>query len=95
MVVYGIWHLYKKSRKYAYLTVILAVISLIFAIGIASPLTSGLALWMAQYIPMWQGYREPQKWIGLLMIAQGIGFLVALATVFEKYGKDRFIRYSM
>lgn len=73
----------------------LGFLSLVFGVGIASPLTSSLTHWMIDHVPLWQWYREPQKWIWILMIIEWIGFLFALAFLFEKYGKDIVMRISL
>ncbi len=84
----------KTQRNYLSFLVLLAFFSLIFGIGIASPITEGLTLWMVEYIPFWQGYREPQKWIGILMMVEMILFLVGMGYILTQYGKDRVVRIS-
>lgn len=64
---------------------IIFVLSLIFGIGIASPILRDFTLFMAENIPFWAGYREPQKWIGLVMIIEAIGFATALLYIFQKF----------
>ena len=50
---------------------------------------------MIEYVPLWQGYREPQKWVGLIMIVEGITFLCGLSFLLQKYGRDIWIRISL
>lgn len=69
----------------------LGFVALIFAIGIASPLTSWLTEWMITYIPLWQWYREPQKWIGVLMLIEGILFMVGTLWFLKKFFHDRIV----
>ncbi len=65
----------KKIRKTSFFLCILWVISLIFGLGIATPWTRPIMEWAYDFLPYFRGYREPQKWIGLLMIVEGIFFL--------------------
>jgi hypothetical protein len=51
-------------------------VSLILGIGIASPVTAPIIGLAYEYLPLFSGYREPQKWIGLLMLVEGIGLLI-------------------
>lgn len=83
------------SRKYVWFLGIIALASLIFGIGIASPLTRWLTEWMIEYVPLWQGYREPQKWIGLLMIVEGIFLIAWVWFLLKNYGEDSVVRWSI
>lgn len=94
LVGFGIYMLYKSKKKIAYILLLIWFLSLIFGIGIASSVTSGLTNWMIENVPLWQGYREPQKWIGLLMIVEGIGFLIWLGYILDRWGKDWVMRVS-
>ncbi len=91
----GIYILFLKNfKKFAYSFGIIFICSLVFGIGIASPLLRDFTIFMAEYIPFWQWYREPQKWIGVLMIVEGILFSIALLWIFQKLGKDMILRIS-
>ena len=47
---------------------------------------------MIEYVPLWQGYREPQKWIGLLMIVEGIGLILGTAYLLDRFRYDSVVR---
>lgn len=85
----------KNGRNVLYFFGFLGIFSLIFGIGIASPMTEWLTLWMAEHIPFWQGYREPQKWIGILMIVEVVFLLLGIGFLLKKYGKDIVVRVSI
>jgi hypothetical protein len=95
IVILGFLQVFRYSRKLFTFYLSLATLSLIFGIGIASPVTEGLTRWMIEYVPLWQGYREPQKWIGLVMIIEGITFLYGFSFLLQRYGRDIWIRISL
>lgn len=84
-----------SARKIVIFLWLLALFSLIFGIGIASPILKNLTLWMAEHIPLWQGYREPQKWIGVLMIVEGVFAILGLGFLLQKFSHDRVVKYSV
>lgn len=95
LMIIGIVSLWKKwEKKWVWFLISLWFFSLIFGIGIASPITKNLTLWMIDHIPLWQGYREPQKWIGLLMIIEGIFFISWVLAILERWWRDRVVAYS-
>ena len=49
---------------------------------------------MIDYIPLWQGYREPQKWIGILMIVEGIGLILGLRYILS-LSRDVWVQSSI
>jgi hypothetical protein len=49
--------------------VAIGIISLILAVGIAYPPFEPLILWLNKYIPFYKGYREPQKWVAMLILS--------------------------
>ncbi len=83
------------QRKVVTMLGVIAVCALVFGIGIASSLTEWLTRWMIEYVPLWQGYREPQKWIGLLMIVEGIGFIAGVADLLRRFARDTVVRMSI
>lgn len=95
IVILGFFQVFRYSSKLFTFYFLLLSLSLIFGIGIASLVTEGLTRWMIEYVPLWQGYREPQKWIGLLMIVEGIIFLHGFAFLLRQYGRDMLVRISL
>jgi hypothetical protein len=96
IVIYGYFRWYCDGHKKEVTSLaLLAFLSLIFGIGIASSLTEWLTKWMIEYIPLWQWYREPQKWIGLVMLVQGIGFILWVTYIIQATQKDKVVLYSV
>ncbi len=78
--VYGLISYLRTPKAPAAITMaIAAVISVLFATGIASPLTAGLYTFMFDNFPLFNGFREPQKFVALLVFAYsflgGLGIL--------------------
>ena len=96
VVIFWYWILWKKwLRQIVRLFVILWLLSLIFAIGRWSEYTSHIEQFLIEYIPYWQGYREPQKWTGILFLVESVGFLSATAFFLKKWWNDTYSRWSI
>lgn len=91
--LYSMWT--AGQRKLVAMLGVIAVCALVFGIGIASPLTEWLTRWMIEYVPLWQGYREPQKWIGLLMIVEGIWLIAGVAALMRIFERDIVVQSSI
>ncbi|MFZ2337881.1 MAG: hypothetical protein WAW59_07080 [Patescibacteria group bacterium] len=78
-----------NSRRHLLFLLSLSIVSLIFAVGQSSPLTLGLTQWMIDYLPLWQGYREPQKWTGIIVLVESILFLMAVVYIYKRYVTDK------
>lgn len=89
-----LWVRTQKIRKTTYFLLIIWIISLIFGLGIATPWTRPIMEWAYDYLPFFRGYREPQKWIGLLMIVEGIFFLGWTSYLLKKI-QDIYVRGIM
>ena len=69
------------------------LIAFVLAIGIASPVTAPLTLFLNQYVPLYAGFREPQKWLMLLALsyaylgAVGLSAITARVMRVEKWSK--------
>jgi hypothetical protein len=53
---------------YKYLILWFALFSWIFSTGTSVPLISDINIFLYQYIPFFNGYREPQKWISWIVL---------------------------
>ena len=58
-----------RSRILIFLCIV-GFAALVFGLGIATQWTKDINLFLYEYLPLFRGYREPQKWIWLLMIAE-------------------------
>jgi hypothetical protein len=96
IIVSSIWLIMairvEKLRKYALSLSILGFISFVLGLGIATPWSRPIIEWAYDSLPYFRGYREPQKWIGILMIVQGIFFIIWTTSIFWSI-KDIFFRY--
>lgn len=95
------WHVFSKratatkevnTSRLVLFFLSLGLIALIFWLGIATPWTQGINEWAYVNLPFFSGYREPQKWIGLLMIAEWYIFILSVATLVQRI-RDRFFQY--
>ncbi|MBX8631076.1 MAG: hypothetical protein J9259_00930 [Thermoplasmata archaeon YP2-bin.285] len=74
--------LFCSERKRGPVTVTLgaaAVISVVIATGISSPLTAGIYTFLYDNVPLFNGFREPQKFVALLVFAYA--FLIGLSIL--------------
>ena len=71
LILYGVYLSFRRrSREVKFFSAgLLAVFALaiILAIGIKLPLTSGLTLFLYNYLPLYKGLREPQKWVAAII----------------------------
>lgn len=84
---YGImcvWH----HPNHGYLVrrlLVVALGSIVLAIGVAHPVTAPLAAWLYHHVPLWIGLRDSAKFLALLALAQsmflGFGVTALLATI--------------
>ena len=86
LIIFGGYTL-KKMRKSSelYFFITLIVLSLIFAVGVSNQFTDIIRGWLSRILPYWDGYREPQKWTGVILISEGILFVSALAFILKNY----------
>lgn len=49
--------------------VILGMVSLILALGVAHPSAALMSWWLYAHVPFYKGFREPQKWVALLVVS--------------------------
>ncbi len=78
--IFGLISYYGTTKAPVAITLaIAAVFSVLFATGISSPLTAGLYTFLYDNVPLFNGFREPQKFVALLVFAYsflgGLGIL--------------------
>lgn len=74
---------------------IISTVSLFLGIGIASPISEGATRIFIEHLPWFSGYREPQKWIWILMLIEGIGFILGVWYLLRRYGRDVLVRWMI
>jgi hypothetical protein len=69
LVGLGVARAWRRSDRLGLALAAAGFIGWVLAIGLASPPTAALTSWLMDYLPFYQGYREPQKWAALLALA--------------------------
>jgi hypothetical protein len=71
IIIYGIFLSYRGRSRNAKLfssgLLVIYLLAVVLAVGIKSPLTSGLALFLYNHWPLYKGLREPQKWVAVII----------------------------
>ncbi len=76
MIIYGIIIGIKRKNKNVIPLLILAITSFVLAVGIAEAPTKNISQFLYDNLPFYIGLREPQKWVGVLLISYvGLGSL--------------------
>lgn len=71
-----------KTREFLFLF-FFAVLSLMLSVGSSSALTDAIREGLTKIFPYWDGYREPQKWTGMILIVEWLFLIAALAYIFK------------
>ena len=69
LVVAGIPKQLKKDRPQAIVLLVLALVGFMVASGIHAPIWGGVNDWVLLHVPLMRGFREPQKFSVLLVVA--------------------------
>ncbi|MFA6995153.1 MAG: hypothetical protein WC249_01955 [Patescibacteria group bacterium] len=71
VIFYGVYLSFRRrSRREKIMSAVLLVIfslAVYLAVGIKSPLTGGLTIFLYNYLPLYKGLREPQKWVAVII----------------------------
>ncbi|MDD4409524.1 MAG: hypothetical protein PHW52_02600 [Candidatus Pacebacteria bacterium] len=83
-----------RNKKYRELSVffgILAILSYVFSLGVSETVFKGFNLWFYEHIPFWSGFRDSQKFSGILAysyaVFAGLGF-VAIYDYLKKTNQN-------
>lgn len=66
--------------------IIIGIISFIFAVGVSHPLTAKVYWFAYEHIPFFKGYREPHKFVGLLVLVYAYLGALGVNNILEKLG---------
>jgi hypothetical protein len=69
LVSAGIWSQRKQRSLQALCLGICGIIGLIMALGIYAPITGSITRWIITHLPFMRGFREPEKFSALLVLA--------------------------
>lgn len=85
LIIYGliIGLCNKKLRPLSIGLVIIFLISVILSAGIKVPIFKDLNFWLFNNFPFYKGFREPQKWVALIVIIYGIFLSLGIKGLFN------------
>ncbi len=69
--VYFGWQDKKKKIKTVFFF-LLGLFAFIFSLGVSKTIFGGLNRWIFEYVPFWSGFRDSQKWSGLLVLSYAV-----------------------
>jgi hypothetical protein len=82
VVILGLWQAYKKDLRVFWL----CISSLVLGVLLSVATSLSWLRWLYE-IPMYSSLREPQKWVGIVLVTYLIALVYGLAFVKEKVGK--------
>ncbi len=85
LVALGIWRACRQRDRLGLALLIAGLVAWILAMGTAWPPGAGLTRWLVAHVPLYQGYREPQKWAALLALLYGYGVAGGVAALQERW----------
>lgn len=89
--IHALW-----PRAYSIGLALASFVAFAFALGVAYKPLSGVMLWIYDHVPYFRGFREPHKFVALVVFAYAIFGSIGVATLvtlLEK-GTARFTRYA-
>ena len=72
-----LWKKYRKTSLVGF-ALTLGIVSLVLGVGITSHWSAPIIEWGYAHLPLFSGFREPQKWIGILMYVLLFGCMTLL-----------------
>jgi hypothetical protein len=94
LMITGLVYVIRKKDKLGISIAIAAFIAWILAVGIAWNVTAPVTQFLHQYVPLYAGYREPQKWLMLLAVAYaylGTMGLVSIINILKRRNLQKFV----
>jgi len=71
LIFYGVYLSFKKhGRNEKILSaglILIFSLAVLLAVGVKSPATGGLAIFLYDHLPLYKGLREPQKWVAVII----------------------------
>ncbi len=77
----------RKGERKKRLTIGLAtlfVIAFILALGVSLPTSAEITLWLFDNMPFYQGLRETQKWVAVMVAVYEVFLILGLVKLFER-----------
>jgi hypothetical protein len=79
-----------EQRFEANLLLILLVCATIFATGVSAYGLWQINYWLLEHVPFWNGFRDAQKWVGVITVIYSLLFGIAIATVIQKLPRFKY-----
>jgi hypothetical protein len=78
LIILGATRVIKNRDKLGISLLILAVIAWWLGMGVGWSVSAGTTHWLVNHVPLYRGYREPEKWLMLLALAYS--YLLAIGS---------------
>ncbi len=69
LIAFGLWRQWQRRSLLALSLGLAGIIGLVLALGVHAPLSGPLTGWIITHVPLMRGFREPQKFSALLVLA--------------------------
>jgi hypothetical protein len=69
IIIFGIRRTFKEKRGEVIFFALLALAAFVFSCGLGEGVFKGVNAWLFDHIGFWRGFRDTQKWSGLLALA--------------------------
>lgn len=83
LVVIGWYRLYHRQRRLAVSLAVAAMVAAILAQGTTGTIVAGINRWIIDVVPFFAGYREPQKFVMILVLVYAICAAYGLAQLWQ------------
>lgn len=71
IILYGVWISFRKRERAEKMLsiglLIIFVLAVMLAVGIKTPIARDLTLFLYDHLPFYKGFREPQKWVAVIV----------------------------
>lgn len=88
LVGLGFYRLWRTSRQVAIAAFILLVVTWIFALGSSAPVVGSINQWLTTHIPFFAGYREPQKFVALIVLIYALVGSFGAYAIVSRFNKN-------
>ena len=96
LILFGVYEgLRKKDMRNRYVFLLgIGILAVVFSCGTGDGIFNGINVWIFRHVPFWKGFRDSQKWSGLLALfyvfSLGLG-VAYLQSLFKGYPNKRII----
>jgi hypothetical protein len=69
VIIAGIWRVVRRRDLLGITLLVVMVMAVFLASGIAFAPMAGVTRWLVAHVPLYRGYREPEKWVAVIALA--------------------------